>query len=133
MTDHETQDIRAVGRRKASVARVLLRPGKGDWTVNGRSLADYFPRKTHQMRIEEPLKITDLEGRFDIQVRIHGGGMTGQAGALRLGLSRAIVTYDEEQRATLRGKGMLTRDSRKVERKKPGRPKARKRFQFSKR
>jgi len=85
------------------------------------------------MRIEEPLKITDLEGRFDIQVRIHGGGMTGQAGALRLGLSRAIVTYDEEQRSTLRGKGMLTRDSRKVERKKPGRPKARKRFQFSKR
>jgi small subunit ribosomal protein S9 len=85
------------------------------------------------MRIEEPLKITDLEGRFDILVRIRGGGMTGQADALRLGLSRAIVTYDEEQRSTLRGKGMLTRDSRKVERKKPGRPKARKRFQFSKR
>ena len=133
MTDQETQDIRTVGRRKASVARVLLRPGKGDWAVNGRPLADYFPRKTHQMRIEEPLKITDLEGRFDILARIRGGGMTGQAEALRLGLSRALVSYDEEQRSTLRGKCMLTRDARKVERKKPGRPKARKRFQFSKR
>ena len=133
MTDLETQDIRAVGRRKASVARVMLRPGKGDWAVNGRPLADYFPRRTHQMRIEEPLKVTDLEGRFDIHVRIRGGGTTGQAEALRLGLSRAIVAYDEEQRTALRGKGMLTRDPRRVERKKPGRPKARKRFQFSKR
>ncbi len=85
------------------------------------------------MRVEEPLLITELDGQFDVQIRVNGGGLTGQADAIRMGLSRALVAYDEEQRPTLRSKGMLTRDSRKVERKKPGRPKARKRFQFSKR
>jgi len=133
MVAEELQKIQTVGRRKTAVARILLRPGSGEWTINGRPMAEYFPRKTHQMRVEEPLQVTELEGRFDVQVRVRGGGLTGQADAIRMGLSRALVTFDEEQRPTLRSKGMLTRDARKVERKKPGRPKARKRFQFSKR
>ena len=133
MVAEELQKIQTVGRRKTAVARILLRPGSGEWTINGRPMAEYFPRKTHQMRVEEPLQVTELDGRFDVQVRVRGGGLTGQADAIRMGLSRALVTFDEEQRPTLRSKGMLTRDSRKVERKKPGRPKARKRFQFSKR
>ena len=133
MASVEFEKIQTVGRRKTSVARVLLRPGQGEWTINGRPKAEYFPRRTHQMRVEEPLLITEMDGQFDVQIRVNGGGLTGQADAIRMGLSRALVAYDEEQRPTLRSKGMLTRDSRKVERKKPGRPKARKRFQFSKR
>ena len=130
----ENQDqIQTVGRRKTSVARVMLRPGKGEWRVNGRTMADYFPRPTHQIRIEEPLKLTELDGQFDVTIRVHGGGLTGQSDAVRMGLARAIVVHDEELRPVLRGKGMLTRDARQVERKKPGRPKARKRVQFSKR
>lgn len=125
--------IQTVGRRKRSVARVLLRPGTGQWTVNGRTMADYFPRPTHQIRIEEPLKIAGLTGEFDVSIRVRGGGLTGQSDAVRMGLSRALVEHDEELRPALREKGMLTRDARQVERKKPGRPKARKRFQFSKR
>lgn len=132
MANHEGQ-IQTVGRRKTSVARIILRPGKGEWTVNGRALTDYFPRPTHQIRLAEPLKATELEGQFDVFVRVNGGGLTGQCDAVRMGLSRAIVEHDEETRPTLRQKGMLTRDPRQVERKKPGRPKARKRFQFSKR
>lgn len=128
-----SDQIQTVGRRKRSVARVLLRPGKGEWSVNGRSMADYFPRPTHQIRILEPLKITGLDGSFDVMVRVRGGGLTGQSDAVRMGLSRALVEHDEELRPALRERGMLTRDARKVERKKPGRPKARKRFQFSKR
>lgn len=133
MVSEELQKIQAVGRRKTSVARILLREGSGEWTINGRPMAEYFPRKTHQMRVEEPLQVTELGSRFDVQVRVNGGGLTGQADAIRLGLARALVSFDEEQRPNLRSKGLLTRDPRKVERKKPGRPKARKRFQFSKR
>ena len=129
----ETIQIQTVGRRKRSVARVMLRPGTGEWSVNGRTMPDYFPRPTHQIRIEEPFKLTELEGQFDVTVRVHGGGLTGQSDALRMGLARAIVQHDEDLRPILRARGMLTRDARKVERKKPGRPKARKRFQFSKR
>jgi small subunit ribosomal protein S9 len=129
----ETIQIQTVGRRKRSVARVMLRPGTGEWSVNGRTMPDYFPRPTHQIRIEEPFKLTELEGQFDVTVRVHGGGLTGQSDALRMGLARAIVQHDEDLRPILRERGMLTRDARKVERKKPGRPKARKRFQFSKR
>ncbi len=129
----ETNQIQTVGRRKRSVARVLLRPGNGQWSVNGRPMADYFPRPTHQIRVEEPLKVAELENSFDITIRVRGGGLTGQSDAVRMGLSRALVEHDEELRAALREKGMLTRDARQVERKKPGRPKARKRFQFSKR
>lgn len=128
-----TEQIQAVGRRKRSVARVMLRPGKGEWSVNGRPMTEYFPRPTHQIRIEEPLKAAELEGNFDIMVRVNGGGLTGQSDAVRLGLARALVQHDEELRPVLREKGMMTRDARQVERKKPGRPKARKRFQFSKR
>ena len=117
--------IQTVGRRKRSVARVLLRPGKGEWVVNGRTMQDYFPRPTLRGRVTEPLA--------DVTVRVRGGGLTGQSDAVRMGLSRALVTHDEELRVPLREKGMLTRDARQVERKKPGRPKARKRFQFSKR
>ena len=127
------QPTQAVGRRKTSVARVLLRPGAGRWSINGRTLEDYFPRPAHRVRIEEPLEATASEGMFDVQVRVGGGGLTGQADAIRLGLARALAVQDEDQRVTLRESGMLTRDARKVERKKPGRPKARKRFQFSKR
>ncbi len=129
----DKNQIQTVGRRKTSVARVLLRSGKGEWKVNGRSLAEYFPRETHRIRIVEPLKVTGFEGQFDVQVRVTGGGLTGQADAVRMALARALVTHDEEVRHALREKSLLTRDSRKVERKKPGRPKARKRFQFSKR
>ena len=125
--------IQTVGRRKRSVARVLLRPGKGEWSVNGRTMQDYFPRPTHQIRVEEPLKVAELDGTFDVVVRVNGGGLTGQSDAVRMGLARALVEHDEELRSAMREKGMLTRDSRQVERKKPGRPKARKRFQFSKR
>jgi len=125
--------IQAVGRRKTAVARVILRPGKGEWSVNGRALAEYLPRPSYQQSVEGPLKVTEMEGQFDITVRVNGGGLTGQADAIRLGLARALVEHDEEARPALRAHGMLTRDARKVERKKPGRPKARKRFQFSKR
>ena len=125
--------IQTVGRRKRSVARVLLTPGKGQWSVNGRALDDYFPRPTHQIRITEPLKVAGMEGLFDVSVRVNGGGLSGQADSVRLGLARALVKHDEEKRGAMREKGLLTRDPRQVERKKPGRPKARKRFQFSKR
>ena len=133
MAGEVKNQIQAVGRRKRSVARVILRPGAGEWKVNGREMADYFPRPTHQIRVQEPFKITDLEGRFDVTIRVHGGGLTGQSDAVRMGLARAILQHDEELRRVLRERGMLTRDARQVERKKPGQPKARKRFQFSKR
>ena len=125
--------IQTVGRRKTATARVTLRPGTGEWKVNGRTLADYFPRETHRIRIEEPLRAANVAGQFDVTVRVNGGGLTGQADAVRMGLARAIVKNDEEARPAMRAKGLLTRDPRKVERKKPGRPGARKRFQFSKR
>jgi small subunit ribosomal protein S9 len=129
----ELKQVQTVGRRKTAVARVLLRPGKGDWSINGRGLAEYFPRPSLRIRIEEPLKTVQAEGRFDVIVRAAGGGLMGQADALRMGLARALTMWDEDNRRALRDGGMLTRDPRKVERKKPGRPKARKRFQFSKR
>ena len=125
--------IQALGRRKNAVARVTLKPGKGEWSVNTRSLEDYFPRPTHQQRIGQPLKAAEKEGQFDIRVRVRGGGQTGQADAVRMGVARALVEHDEDLRPVMRAGGFLTRDARKVERKKPGRPKARKRFQFSKR
>lgn len=129
----DLKQVQTVGRRKTAVARVLLRPGKGEWSINGRSLAEYFPRPSLRIRIEEPLKTVQGEGRFDVIVRAAGGGLMGQADALRMGLARALVEWDADSRPALRSGGMLTRDPRKVERKKPGRPKARKRFQFSKR
>jgi len=133
MAGEVKDQIQTVGRRKRSVARVILRSGSGKWKVNGRAMEDYFPRPTHQLRVVEPFKVVGLEGEFDVFIRVHGGGLTGQSDAVRMGLSRALVVHDEELGPLLRVKGMLTRDARQVERKKPGQPKARKRFQFSKR
>jgi small subunit ribosomal protein S9 len=123
----------AIGRRKESVCRVYLKPGSGKWDVNGRTLGDYFPRPTLVSSIQQPFTATDTLGRFDVRARIAGGGVSGQAGALRLAVARALVKLDDVHRRKLRDLGLLTRDARAVERKKPGRPKARKRFQFSKR
>lgn len=122
-----------VGRRKTSVARVYLRPGKGKWEVNGRPLAEYFPRALHSQQCRRPLEVGKVETQYDILVNVNGGGLTGQAGAIQLGVARALVELDESLRAPLKAEGFLTRDPRMVERKKYGQPKARKRFQFSKR
>jgi small subunit ribosomal protein S9 len=121
------------GRRKTSTARVYLRPGTGGFVVNDRSFDDYFPSEMLKMVIRQPLVLTETAEKFDIVVRVQGGGYTGQAGALRHGISRALVEYNPELRAKLKTAGFLTRDPRRVERKKYGRPGARKRFQFSKR
>ncbi|MEO6446265.1 MAG: 30S ribosomal protein S9 [Gemmatimonadaceae bacterium] len=129
----ENEQIHAVGRRKEAVCRVYVKPGSGKWDVNGRTLGDYFPRPTLVSAIQQPFTATDQLGRFDVKATLAGGGQTGQAGALRLAVARAIVEMDETHRRKLRDLGLLTRDARAVERKKPGRPKARKRFQFSKR
>lgn len=123
----------SVGRRKTSIARVYLIPGSGKWDINGRTLGDYFPRGSLVSHIQQPFIVTDTLGAFDVKVRVGGGGMSGQAGALRLGVARALVQADEQHRKKLRTHGLLTRDARAVERKKPGQPGARKRFQFSKR
>ena len=123
----------AVGRRKTSVARVYLKPGTGKWEVNGRTLGDYFPRPSLVQHIQQPFSATDTLGAFDVMAHCDGGGVTGQAGAMRLGIARALLTVDQMHRPKLRAGGLLTRDPRAVERKKPGRPGARKRFQFSKR
>ncbi|MDH3497119.1 MAG: 30S ribosomal protein S9 [Gemmatimonadota bacterium] len=123
----------SVGRRKTSVARVYLTPGSGKWSVNGRTLGDYFPRQSLVQHIQQPFQVTDTLGAFDVKARVSGGGQTGQAGAVRLGIARALVLADDTHRRKLRAHGLLTRDPRAVERKKPGRPGARKRFQFSKR
>ena len=122
-----------IGRRKEAVCRVYLRPGSGKWDVNGRTLGDYFPRPTLVSAIQQAFTATDTLGQFDVKANLQGGGQTGQAGALRLAVARALVKIDEGHRRKLRDLGLLTRDARAVERKKPGRPKARKKFQFSKR
>ncbi len=124
----------ALGRRKEAVARVYLVAGKGNITINDRTLEDYFKEDTLRYVVNQPLTITQTEGQFDIKVTIAGGGTKGQAEAVRLGIARALCELDTEAyRPALKAAGMLTRDSRVVERKKPGRPGARKRFQFSKR
>lgn len=129
----ESLDLRAIGRRKEAVCRVYLKPGSGKWDVNGRTLGDYFPRPTLVSAIQQAFTATDTLGRYDVKAHVRGGGLSGQAGALRLAVARALVSTDEAFRRKLRDLGLLTRDARAVERKKPGRPGARKRFQFSKR
>ncbi len=121
------------GRRKRAVARVFLKPGSGSVTVNGHTLEDYFGRETSRMVVRQPLELIDATGRFDIFVTVKGGGAGGQAGAIRHGLTRALVDYDETLREPLRKAGFVTRDARQVERKKVGRHKARKAPQYSKR
>ncbi len=121
------------GRRKSSTARVYLRPGNGNITVNARSLDMFFGRKTARMIVRQPLELAELEGKFDVTVRVSGGGTTGQAGAIRHGLTRALIAYDETLRPSLRKAGFVTRDAREVERKKVGLRKARRATQYSKR
>ena len=122
------------GRRKRAIARVRLIPGSGEWTINGRSLENYFPNKLHQQEVNDPFTVLDLQGRFDVIVRLHGGGPSGQAGAVRLGVARALNEIDvDSNRATLKKAGFLRRDDRIIERKKAGLKKARKAPQYSKR
>jgi small subunit ribosomal protein S9 len=121
------------GKRKTSVARVILRPGSGATWVNGKQLEEYFPRLVHRMLATAPLKTAGLEGQYDLRVRVHGGGPSGQAGAVRHGIARALVEVNPDLRASLKRAGYLTRDARQVERKKAGLHKARKAPQFSKR
>jgi small subunit ribosomal protein S9 len=121
------------GKRKTSVARVILRPGDGQSWINGRTLKDYFPRAAHRALAVSPLKVAGAEGTYDLRVRVHGGGISGQAGAIRHGIARALVEADPGLRVSLKREGFLTRDARQVERKKAGLHKARKAPQFSKR
>lgn len=125
--------IHKVGKRKTAQARVYLKKGTGKFTVNGRPMAEYFTRPTSQLVVMQPLVLTEQKDRWDINVNVLGGGPSGQAGATRHGISRALLLVDPSFRAVLKKEGLLTRDAREVERKKPGRPGARKRFQFSKR
>ena len=125
--------INTIGRRKTSVARIYLQPGKGDITVNNKEMAEYFPVDIMQIIVKQPLQIVEAEGKYDIKINVDGGGVKGQAEAVRLAISRALCEVDGEYRAPLKKEGFLTRDSRMVERKKYGRRKARRRFQFSKR
>lgn len=125
--------INTLGRRKTSVARVYMKNGTGSVTINGRDFKEYFPTMPLQYRVHQPFMITETEGKYDVSVNVHGGGITGQIEAVRLGISRALVEVDAEWKAKLRAEGLMTRDPRMVERKKYGQPKARKKFQFSKR
>jgi small subunit ribosomal protein S9 len=130
---NEIAQYRGTGKRKTSVARVILRPGDGAWWINGRTLEEYFPRVTQRTTASAPLRVAGVEGRFDVRARIDGGGVTGQAGALRHGIARALVEADPALRTVLKREGFLTRDARIVERKKAGLHKARKAPQYSKR
>jgi small subunit ribosomal protein S9 len=132
-TPPRTGQFNAVGRRKTATARVFLRPGNGRWRINGRSFEEYFPRPVLRQSAARPLELTQTDGQFDVLVNVNGGGLRGQAEAVRLAVARALVKMDDDLRRVLRSEELLTRDAREVERKKPGRPGARKRFQFSKR
>lgn len=125
--------VHTIGRRKKAVARVYLTDGKGAITVNGRDVKDYFSTATLQYKLEQAQALAGVEGQYDIKVNVEGGGITGQAEAIRLGISRALVKLNPDHRLVLKPEGLLTRDPRMVERKKPGQKKARKKFQFSKR
>ena len=125
--------INALGRRKSAVARIYMTEGTGKITINKRELADYFPSELIQFVVKQPLNLLDVADKYDIKVNLYGGGYTGQSQALRLAIARALIKVNEEDKKALRQAGFVTRDARVVERKKPGRPKARRRFQFSKR
>jgi small subunit ribosomal protein S9 len=121
------------GRRKTATARVFMRPGSGKIKVNGRELESYFPNAVLRMVVHHPLNLSEMDGKFDLHVTVEGGGPAGQASAIRLGISRALLRYNDQLKAALRAAGLLTRDPRMKERKKPGQKGARRRFQFSKR
>lgn len=125
--------INALGRRKTAVARVYLTQGKGNVTVNKKNYKEFFPTEVLQYKVEQPFNLTETTGKFDITVNVFGGGINGQAEAVRLGISRALIEVNADHKPLLKEKGLTTRDPRMVERKKPGQPKARKKFQFSKR
>jgi small subunit ribosomal protein S9 len=127
------QVLNTIGRRKSAVARVYFQDGKGNITINGKDLKEYFPSELMQYVVTQPLQVLNLTNNFDITVNLDGGGVKGQAEALRLGIARALVELNPEYKPALKAEGFMTRDPREVERKKPGQPKARKRFQFSKR
>ncbi|MFT7611137.1 MAG: small subunit ribosomal protein S9 [Parvicellaceae bacterium] len=125
--------INALGRRKTSVARVYLSEGKGKFSINGREFKEYVPIAIHQYKINRPFELTETTGKYDVKVNVKGGGVNGQVDAIRLGICRALVKIDEANKPALKAESLMTRDPRMVERKKPGQPKARKKFQFSKR
>ncbi|MDB0007379.1 30S ribosomal protein S9 [Flavobacteriales bacterium] len=125
--------IHTIGRRKSAVARIYLSKGKGKITVNNSEAKTYFSTATQLYKLNQPFSLVDLEGKYDVKVNVNGGGSTGQVEAIRLAISRALIQINEENRPTLKAEGLLTRDPRMVERKKPGQKKARKKFQFSKR
>ncbi len=125
--------INTLGRRKTSVARVYLQKGSGNVTVNNKDYKEFFPVAMLQSKIQQPFNLTETSGQYDVKVNVMGGGINGQAEAIRLGIARALVKISEEMKPTLKAEGLMTRDPRMVERKKPGQPKARKKFQFSKR
>ena len=125
--------IHKIGRRKEAVARIYLSKGKGKITVNGKDFKEYFPVDTMQYKLEQPFKVSEVANKFDVKVNVDGGGTTGQAEAIRLAISRALCELDQENRPALKAEGLLTRDARVVERKKPGQKKARKKFQWVKR
>ncbi len=125
--------INALGRRKSAVARIYVKEGTGNITINKRDLTEYFPSPILQFVVKQPLNLLNVAEKYDIKVNLNGGGFTGQSQALRLAIARALVKINAEDKKALRAEGFMTRDSREVERKKPGRPKARRRFQFSKR
>lgn len=125
--------VNALGRRKAAIARIYVKDGKGSITINNRDYKEYFPQETLQYVVLQPLNLLNVAEQYDIKVNLDGGGFNGQAEALRLAISRALVKIDPESKSELKKAGFMTRDPREVERKKPGQPKARKRFQFSKR
>ena len=131
--DEKTGELLGTGRRKSAAARVRIKPGSGKITVNHRNVETYFPIDEHRMIINEPFQTTENSEKFDVRVNVQGGGTAGQAEAIRLGIARALLLHDAELRPTLKAEGLLTRDSRVRERKKPGQPGARKNFQFSKR
>ena len=133
MTPKKNDVWKALGRRKSSVARVMISPGKGEYTINNRSIDNYFGRDVLKIVTRPPFVLLGIDGKYDVSVNVNGGGLSGQAGAIRLGISRGIEKVNPDYRKTLKENGYLTRDSREVERKKPGQPGARKKFQFSKR
>ena len=133
MMPKKNESWNAIGRRKSAIARVLMSAGKGSFNINKREIKEYFGRQTLKMTLEEPFEILNVNGKYDISVNVNGGGLSGQAGAIRLGISRCLEQINPDYRPPLKEAGMLTRDSREVERKKYGQPGARKKFQFSKR